>query len=65
MTSRYLSDEASAERVEALVDRLVSDAILWWPQSSDYHLVPDYIRSVVRSRAEARLRSGVNQESRE
>lgn len=65
MTSRYLTDEASAERIEALVERLVSEAILWWPQSSDYHLVPDYIRRIVRSRAEARLRSGVNQEFRE
>lgn len=65
MTSRYLTDEASAERIEALVDRLVSEAVLWWPQSSDYHLVPDSIRSIVRSRAEARLRASIHQESRE
>lgn len=65
MTSHYLTDEASAERIEALVDRLMSEAILWWPQSSDYHLVPDYIRRIVRSRAEARLRSNVHQESSE
>lgn len=65
MTSHYLTDKASAERIEALVDRLMSEAILWWPQSSDYHLVPDYIRRIVRSRAEARLRANVHQESSE
>lgn len=65
MTSHYLSEEASAERIEALVDRLVSETVLQWPQSSDYHLVPDSVRSIVRSRVEARLRANVNQESRE
>lgn len=65
MTSHYLTEEASARRIEALVERIVSETVVWWPPSSDYHLVPDYIRRIVRNRVEARLRSGVNQESRE
>lgn len=65
MTSYYLTEEASAKRIEALVERIVSEACIQWSPASDYYLLPPDLRHIVRSRAEARLRSGVNQESRE
>lgn len=65
MTSRYLTDEASAERIEALIERLVSEAYILWSPASDYYLLPRDLRRIVRSRAEARLRAGIHQESRE
>lgn len=65
MTSYYLTDEASAKRTEALVERLVSEAYIQWSPVSDYFFLPPDLRRIVRSRAEARLRSGVNQESTE